>query len=298
MTLRLLAVVLLLTAPRQISKSLNSVAAAQERRRLVIVAGKQSHGPGDHEFRAGSLLLQKCLGKVAALEVVVVPNGWPEDPKVFDDAAAIVCYADGGGGHPFVQADRLKFFGGLAKKGIGLGFMHYGVEVQKDKGGPEFLDWVGGYYENGFSCNPMWSPDYAKFPDHPVARGVAPFTTEDEWYMNLRFRPEMKGVVPLLVAKPSDKVRKGPYVYPKGPYEHVVARSGEDEVMMWCVERPDGGRGFGFTGGHRHRNWANDGQRKIVLNALVWLCRLDVPAGGVDSSVTADELKEDLDPKK
>jgi hypothetical protein len=176
---KLLVAILLLTVP---------AAGAQERKKLVIVAGKQSHGPGDHEFRAGSLLLQKCLAKVAALEVVVIPNGWPEDPKIFDDATAIVCYADGGGGHPFVQGDRLKFFDGLAKKGVGLGFMHYGVEVEKGKGGPEFLDWVGGYYEGGFSCNPMWSPEYQKFPDHPVARGVTPFTTEDEWYMNIRFR--------------------------------------------------------------------------------------------------------------
>jgi len=270
----------------------------QETKKLVIVAGKQSHGPGDHEFRAGSLLLKKCLEGFPGLEVIVVPNGWPEDAKVFDGAAAIVCYADGGGGHPFLQGDRLKFFGGLAKKGVGLGFMHYGVEVPKDKGGPEFLDWVGGYYEGAFSCNPMWSPDYQKFPDHPVARGVKPFSTEDEWYMSIRFRPEMKGVVPLLTAKPSDQVRKGPYVYPKGPYDHVVAASGKDEAMMWSVERADGGRGFGFTGGHRHRNWGNDGQRKIVLNALVWLCKLEVPADGVKSSVTPEELAANLDPKK
>jgi len=273
-------------------------APVQETKKLVIVAGKQSHGPGDHEFRAGSLLLKKCLEGFPGLEVVVVPNGWPEDVKVFDGAAAIVCYADGGGGHPFLQGDRPKFFGELAKKGVGLGFMHYGVEVPKEKGGPEFLEWTGGYYEGGFSCNPMWSPDYQKLPEHPCARGVKPFSTEDEWYMNIRFRPEMKGITPLLVAKPSDQVRKGPYVYPKGPYEHIVAASGRDEVMMWSTERADGGRGFGFTGGHRHRNWGNDNQRKIVLNALVWLCKLEVPADGVKSSVTPEDLAANLDPKK
>jgi hypothetical protein len=277
---------------------LSGAAPIQETKKLVIVAGKQSHGPGDHEFRAGSLLLKKCLEGFPGLEVVVVPNGWPEDAKVFDGAAGIVCYADGGGGHPFLQGDRLKFFGDLAKKGVGLGFMHYGVEVPKEKGGPEFLEWTGGYYEGGFSCNPMWSPDYQKFPEHPVSRGVKPFSTEDEWYMNIHFRPEMKGITPLLVAKPSDAVRKGPYVYPKGPYEHVVAASGRNEAMMWSVERADGGRGFGFTGGHRHRNWGNDSQRKIVLNALVWLCKLEVPSDGVKSAVTAEDLAANLDPKK
>src|SRR5438105_2241571 len=109
-----------------------------ESRKLVLIAGKQSHGPGDHEFRAGCLLLQKCLEKVPGLDVIVVPNGWPEDIKVFDGAAAIVCYADGGGGHPFIQGDRSRLIGDLAKKGIGIGLMHYGVEVPKEKGGAEF----------------------------------------------------------------------------------------------------------------------------------------------------------------
>src|SRR3954466_14932503 len=99
--------------------------ATPETKKLVIVAGKQSHGPGDHEFRAGSLLLKKCLEGFPGLEVVVVPNGWPGDGKVFDGAAAIVCYADGGGGHPFIQADRAKLIDEVARKGVGIGLMHY-----------------------------------------------------------------------------------------------------------------------------------------------------------------------------
>lgn len=267
-------------------------------RKLVILAGKISHGPGDHEFRAGSLLLKKCLEKVAGLEVVVVPNGWPEDEKIFDGATAVVCYADGGGGHPFIQADHATLVSTLAKKGVGIGCMHYGVEVPKDKGGPDFQEWIGGFYEHQFSCNPMWSPDYQTFPDHPITRGVKPFSTLDEWYMNIRFRPENKGVTPILVAKPPDQVRKGPYVYPKGPYDHIVAASGRDETMMWCVEREDGGRGFGFTGGHRHQNWGNENQRKVVLNALAWLSKLEVPSGGIESTVTQEDLRQNLDPKK
>ena len=30
-------------------------------KKILLIAGKPSHGPGDHEFRAGSLLLKKCL---------------------------------------------------------------------------------------------------------------------------------------------------------------------------------------------------------------------------------------------
>src|SRR5260221_13386621 len=98
-------------------------AAPSENRKLVLIAGKQSHGPGDHEFRAGSLLLKKCLEKTAGLEVVVVPNGWPEDDKVFDGATAVVIYADGGGGHTFIQDAHLKAMTELANNSVGIGAM-------------------------------------------------------------------------------------------------------------------------------------------------------------------------------
>ncbi len=275
---------------------LPSPAAGAQEKKLVLIAGRQSHGPGDHEFRAGCLLLQKCLANVKGLQVVVESNG-TVDPKALAGAAAVALYSDGGGGNPFIQGEHRKIIGDLAKKGVAIPAMHYAVEVPKDKGGAEFLEWIGGHYEHQFSCNPMWAPEYTAFPKHPITRGVKPFSCRDEWYMHMRFRPEMKGVTPILVAKPSDQVRKGPYVYPKGPYEHIVAASGQDEVMMWCVERPDGGRGFGWTGGHYHKNWGDENYRKVILNALVWLCKLEVPANGVPSTVTEEDLKQNLDPK-
>ena len=277
--------------------ALLALTAGAADKKLVIIAGKISHGPGDHEFRAGCLLLQKCLGNVPGLTTVVYSNGWPHEAGAFEGAHGVFIYSDGGGGNPALQGDHAKVLGDLAKKGVGLGFGHYAVEVPKDTGGPLFQGWIGGYYEDRYSCNPMWSPDYQTFPDHPIARGVKPFSVRDEWYFNMRFRPDMQGITPILVAKPSDKVRDGPYVWPSGPYPHIQANKGRDEVMMWCVERPDGGRGFGWTGGHYQKNWGNEGYRKVVLNALVWLVKLEVPQNGVDCSVSEDDLKLNLDPK-
>jgi hypothetical protein len=143
---------------------------------------------------------------------------------------------------------------------------------------------------------------------HPISSGVKPFQIEDEWYINMRFRPAFKdGItaaedagmkfVPILVATPPDATRDGPYVYPKGPYPHIQAEKGAQESTMWAVERADGGRGFGFTGGHFHKNWGNGDFRKTILNALLWISKVEVPAEGVASTVTEDDLSQNLDIK-
>ena len=266
-------------------------------KKIVLIAGKPSHPPGMHEFRAGCLLLQQCLAGVKGVSVTVYSNGWPNVENAFEGANAVVIYADGGGGHPAIQKDHKEILDELAKKGVGIGFMHFGVEIPSTNGGPQFLEWIGGHYEHLYSCNPMWSPKYETFPKHPVSNGVKPFSNRDEWYFNMRWTPDARKLTPILVAKPSDEVRKGPYVYPRGPYDHIVANSGRDETMMWTYERKGGGRGFGFTGGHTHANWGNENQRKVVLNALLWIAKVRVPKNGVESTVTPEQLTANFDPK-
>jgi hypothetical protein len=277
-------------------------------RKLVMIAGPVSHPPLMHEFKAGSMLLQKRLDQVPGLKTVLVTNGWPtkivdgkrvDDNSVFEGADAVFIYSDGGANHIAVQKDRIAVLSGLVAKGVGIGMAHYAVEVLADKGGGEWKAWIGGHYENAFSCNPIWEADYKTLPVHAITRGVKPFKTKDEWYFNMRFREGKAGVSDILVATPSDAVRDGPYVHPKGPYAHIQAAKGRPETMMWAVERADGGRGFGFTGGHFHLNWQNDDQRRLVLNALVWLVKLEVPAGGINSApVSDDEAKQNLDDKQ
>lgn len=250
-----------------------------------------------HEYNAGCALLKKCLEGKPGIETVLYTNGWPKDPHAFDGADAIFLFMDGGGGHGAIKEDHLQQLDALMKKGVGLGCCHYAVELPAEKGGKEFQEWIGGYYETAFSCNPMWEPDFTTFPKHPVTRGVKPFKIKDEWYFNMRFRPEMNGITPILIAKPSDQVRNGPYVYPQGPYPHIQAAKGRDEYMMWVAERPHGGRGFGFTGAHFHLNWGNDNFRKVVLNALLWIAHADVPKNGMESTVTEADLMANLDDK-
>ncbi|MFL2910407.1 MAG: ThuA domain-containing protein [Limisphaerales bacterium] len=267
-------------------------------KKILLIAGKPSHGPGDHEFRAGALLLQKCLNKTQNILAEVHDYGWPKEDSAFDNIDAVLIYADGGGGHPAIQKNRAKLIDNLANKGIGIGCAHYGVEVPKGDPGKYMQNWIGGYYEHAFSVNPMWAPDFKTFPKHPITRGVKPFKVVDEWYFNMRFRNDNVGkITPLLIATPSDKVRNGPYVWPKGPYKHIQTNKGRSETMMWSYVRENEGRGFGFTGGHKHVNWGNDNYRKAVLNGLLWIAKAKVPTNGVESSITDKELKVNLDKK-
>ena len=267
-------------------------------RKIVFLAGAPSHGPGQHEHRAGCLLLQSCLTNVAGVTSVVVSNGWPDDESVFQDAAAIVVYCDGGKGHPLLQGNRLKTIDRLMDKGVGLACLHYGVEPTRELGQKEFIDWIGGCFEIHWAVNPPWIADIQSIPEHPVTRGVKPFALRDEWYFHMRFRENMTGVTPLLSAVPTPgTIKRDDGPHSNNPVVRDEVERGLAQHLAWAAERPNGGRGFGFTGGHYHANWGNDDARKLVLNAILWIAHMGVPTNGVTSTVTEEQLQANLDAK-
>jgi type 1 glutamine amidotransferase len=267
-------------------------------KRIVMIAGKPSHGPGEHEHRAGLLLFQKCLAGFPGIQVEVYSNGWPADPAVLQGAAAIVIYSDGGAGHPALQDDHLQQLGALLKQGTGLACIHYAVEPTIEKGQTEFIDWIGGCFEINRSVNPVWEADFKSLPDHPISRGVKPFKIKDEWYFNMRFRDDLQGVTPILAAVPgADTMSRADGPHEGNPAVRAAVKRGDPQIVAWAGERTDGGRGFGFTGGHYHKNWGNENMRKLVLNAILWVAKVEVPPDGVPSTVTAADLAQNLDPK-
>ncbi|MGA2751149.1 MAG: ThuA domain-containing protein [Verrucomicrobiota bacterium] len=275
-----------------------TLAASGANKKIVFVAGTPSHGPGEHEYRAGCLLLQKCLRGMPGIETVVYSNGWPKDAAAFDGADAVVLSMDGGGQHALLQNGHLQQIGALMDKGVGLAAIHWTVEVTKDKGEKEFLDWIGGAYEIDWSVNPTWTADFATLPEHPITRGVKPFSIKDEWYFHMRFREGMKGITPILAAIAPDTTMDRPDGPHSGnPAVREAVKNHEPAIVAWAYERPNGGRGFGFTGAHYHNNWGNDNFRKVVLNAILWIAKADVPPNGVESAVTEEDLQQNLDPK-
>jgi hypothetical protein len=272
-------------------------ANAADSTKIVFIAGGPSHGFGAHDHLAGCHLLANKLKEAMPGYDAVVSSGWPKDSSVLENAFAVVIYCDGGPRH--LAVPHIRELDQLSKKGVGIGCIHYAVEVTEDEGGEWWLKWMGGYFEINKSVNPHWTAKFEKLPDHPVTRGVKPFTTNDEWYYNMHFRDGMKGVTPILSAVPPDSTRQGKDD-PHGGNPEVRAAIGkhQQEHVMWVSENANASRGFGLTGAHFHWNWAQDDFRKCVLNAVVWIAKGEVPTNGVESKrPTMDEMLQNHDEK-
>lgn len=255
-----------------------------DRKKVVFIGGVKSHGYGSHEHTAGIKLLVDALSEnFPEIHPTTYFDGYPDDPTALDNADAVVLYSNGGLRHPWLgavrQMDQLA-----ARKG-GVGAIHFAVEVPTGEPGSKLLDWIGGYFERWWSVNPHWTLEGVKLAeDHPISSGVEPFAVNDEWYFHIRFRAGMHGVTPILQAVPPAHTMSRPDGPASGnPYARAAVDRHEIQTLMWASERPGGGRGFGFTGGHVHWNWAHPGYRKLVLNAIAWIAGATVPEGGIES---------------
>lgn len=277
---------------------------AEDQKQVLFLAGKKSHGYNAHEHKAGCFLLARCINE-SGLDLtaqVVIEGAWPEPWVGYDKPDTVVMYCDGLKKH--IGKEHQDQIQTLVDAGVGVACLHFGVEVEPKVLGQEFLDWIGGYFEIGWSVNPHWDATFDTLPEHPITNGVQPFTIRDEWYYHMRFRPEMEGVIPILSALPpvetltsraKDKNRGS------NPAVMAAVQAGKEQHVAWAYERPDGGRGFGFTGGHFHQNWKQDDFRKLVLNALAWTAKVDIPIDGVPSRTPSEidmKLNQDYPEKK
>lgn len=238
--------------------------------KVVFLAGPDSHLPGAHEHQDGSELLAAALRRRdPTIATVNVYGGWPPDESVFSDMDALVMYCDGGDSHLIM--DHVEAFNRFLDEGVGVVAIHYCVEVPRESpAATAMLDAIGGYFETWWSVNPTWTAEYTAMPDHPATEGISPFSLKDEWYFNMRFVDE--GVTPLFSAIPPASTmdrRDGPHSGNDAVRRQVA--DGLPQVTAWAYERPGGGRGVGYTGGHYHANWENDNARSLILNAIQWV---------------------------
>ncbi|WP_142714975.1 ThuA domain-containing protein [Fodinibius sediminis] len=275
----------------------NMQAGVYEEHHILFIAGKASHGFGEHEHLAGSKLLAATIeeGNIGIRTTVI--SNWPEDDSIFDNVDSVVIYSDGGPGHPIM--DHLESFEEVMDRGVGFVTLHYAVVVPPGEAGDLFLEWQGGYFETHWSVNPFWTTKITGYPDHPISNGVGEISIRDEWYFHMRFSENDGELTPILTDLPPEETLTtrddGPYS--NNPYvREAVLENKEEQHMAWAYERSNGGRSFGFTGGHYHWNWGVENFRRVVVNAIVWSAGVEVPPEGLQfSPIDVLELAEFID---
>lgn len=251
-------------------------------KKIVLIAGKKSHGPvgnGLHDYGWHVRLIKVMLDNSNVGEQVAVEyhlNGWPEDQSTLKNADTIMVISDGRDGGKFKEAlhlegeERVKFVEKQMKRGCGLCVFHFST-FGPDKYADRMLRWYGAYFDWEKDGKRDWYSAIKTLeaqvelanPDHPICRGVEPFTMKEEFYYNLRFDPDDEKLVPLWEV-PALKGRE--------PLGNVVA---------WARAREDGGRGYGTTCGHWFKRWKIDSYRTGILNGLIWTAKVKVPEDGV-----------------
>jgi type 1 glutamine amidotransferase len=264
-------------------------------RKILLIAGSKSKGPGMHEHTKSARLLKVLLDRAGLknVETEIVYDGWPKNLADLDTADTIVFLSDGMQWSPWsFSPERITAIQKQIDRGCGFMSYHFATYVPY-KFQKQGLAWNGGYVEYDGPKHPdmyftqKTLPSDVLFPEpkHPVMNGVKPFHIKEEFYYKATFVTGRQGITPLLRVPelPADpKVFPGPLAGP------------EDQVVMWAWDRPNSagnkvaGRSVSATMGHFYDSWQNDDYRKLILNAIIWTAHIEVPKDGVTSTATSD----------
>ncbi len=240
-----------------------------ELKNILFIAGKDSHNKDSHRHTDGLKLFKNCLDNSTnpggIKTTCISEDELYQNPDILDTTDTIVIYSDGWKKHQLANKDVFGKFEQLMKKGVGLVCIHFAIAPPKEKYiESAFLGWLGGMYQDSYSKNPIEKNNFTfALPDHPVSAGCKNFSAEDEFYYRLRFSDDVNVTGILTIIKPDEN-----------PNQQTVA---------WVTERANGGRSFGISGGHYHKNWDIEPLRKMILNAIVWTAHANVPENGVES---------------
>lgn len=260
----LLAVLLAVTvAPSCVSEESDS---PKKKRLLLIGQGPDGHPPGTHEFLPGVRILDYCLKQFSGLEAVVVAadEPWSEGPALLDAADGLLLFVSEGAKWLSNDSDRLAAMQRFARNGGAMVVLHWGMGTVEAKNIANFIKLFGGCH-GGPDRKHDTLEVTARIPalNHPVTRGISDFVVHDEFYYRLKFVQPTSSIFPLVQAD----------------------IEGKQETIAWAWERDSGGRSFGFSGLHFHRNWRLESYRQLVIQAVLWALRLQVPEGGVELDV-------------
>lgn len=249
-------------------------------KKVVLIGGTKSHAAGEHDFPNGIPLLASFLKAAPAFanaDVLTYTGGWPADLSVLDGASTIVCYFDGvqEKPEPFNNPERNLYLQKLMDAGTGLVCLHQASTVPANNETIPLNNWLGAR-RNGMWDRTTETVTLKPFtPEHPISAGVGEFTYEDEFYPTLVFTENMQNITPILRGEVTPKFgdAKKQAENPPSKGEHTLA---------WAYERgTGGGRGFGFTGAHYVEGLNVPALRQLIVNAIAWTAKIDVPKDGI-----------------
>lgn len=248
---------------------LTSFASAAEPSSKILFIGKEPDHPyGSHMYMHTLGVLAKCAEKVNGVETVV-SQGWPEDEAQLKGVSAIVMYTSPAAEF-LLDSPQREAFDKQMKAGVGLVTIHWASSIKKEnveRLGPAWISYLGGTWVSNVGLSFGKSPLTQLVPDHPICRGWQEYEIDDEYYLN----PTIDKATPLLRVK--------------------EPKEGKDVIVGWAYERPDGGRSFATTLGHPYSNFQREPFRRMVVNAILWSAKVEVPKEGADVELSEEALK-------
>jgi len=256
--------------------SFAAVSAADEpgstQRLLLIGQGPDNHKPTTHEYMAGMSVVAHLLQDVKGLQTIITnaDEPWSDGPELLDGADGVVLFVSQGAKWLNADEKRLAAFQRLAQRGGGLAVLHWGMGTREAEDVPNFVNLFGGCH-GGPDRKYKFLTTTASLTEgeHVIKRGLTPVTLEEEFYYKLKFPKQAENVIPLIQAD----------------------IDGVAETVSWAWERPDGGRSFGFTGLHFHKNWNQETYRRLVKQGVLWTLKRPIPERGVDVAIDAAVLE-------
>ena len=237
-------------------------ATGGERPAVLLIAGTKPLAPGRHDYAAALTKLRTTLANGAAVSPTLL-TGWPRGPL---HARVIVIYSGGGDDHLLRDEGARRALRVALDQGAGLVALHSTLDAQGDAAAA-----LEGWLNARPASSPAratrgsWPAAFAKLPEHPITRGVSPFSLDDEWYQRLEMLPGA-GVTPLLQTVPPEPFRLAPE--PRA------------EVLAWAFQRPDGGRSVAVAGGHFLDSWNDPALMRLLANSVLWAAGIEVPSTG------------------
>jgi type 1 glutamine amidotransferase len=251
--------------------------------KIVLIPDQaKEHPPAEHEGFAGCALLAKMLQQTKGVAPVMVENGWPTNPQTLKNAKTLVFYMDGGGKQSTIAhaAEIQK----LMDAGVGIVHLHQVIDYPTEPGNVA-IKWLGGVYDaKSGGARGHWDESFTEFPKSQVTRGVEPFAMNDGWILKLKFMDT--GVTPIL---------RTTHLSPKPKPDEKI--TGNQNVVCWTYERPDGGRAFVMTGTHNHKTWELPGLRRLVVNGILWTAKVPIPQAGAPVELDPADLMTNLEKK-